>query len=33
MLKAVSPKGNVYKAVKGTEAVEIIENNRDEYRK
>ena len=30
MLKAVSPKGNVYKAVKGTEAVEIIENNRDE---
>ena len=30
MLKAVSPKGNVYKAVKGTETVEIIENNRDD---
>ena len=30
MLKAVSPKGNIYKAVKGTEAVEIVENNRDD---
>jgi hypothetical protein len=29
-LKAVSPKGNVYRAVKGTEAVEIVENNRDD---
>jgi len=29
MLKAVSPKGNVYKAIKGTESVEILENNRD----
>jgi hypothetical protein len=29
MLKAVSPKGNVYKAIKGTEFVEVIENNRD----
>ena len=28
MLKAVSPKGNVYKAIKGTEFVNIIENNR-----
>ena len=29
MLKAVSPKGNIYKAIKDTEFVEIIENNRD----
>jgi hypothetical protein len=29
MLKAVSPKGNIYKAIKDTEFVEIVENNRD----
>ena len=29
MLKAVSPKGNVYKAIKGTEFVNIVENNRN----
>ena len=29
MLKAVSPKGNVYKAIKGTEFENIVENNRD----
>ena len=31
MLKAVSPKGNVYKAIKGTEFVNIIENNRTKF--
>jgi hypothetical protein len=29
MLKAVSPKGNVYKAIKGTEFVNIVEDNRN----
>ena len=29
MLKAVSPKGNIYKAIKDTEFVEIVENNRN----
>ena len=28
MLRAVGPKGNVYKAIKGTEFVEIVEDNR-----
>ncbi len=28
MLRAVSPKGNIYKAIKGTESVEIVEDNR-----
>tara|TARA_E500000318_G_scaffold28882_2_gene28914 strand:+ start:142 stop:507 length:366 start_codon:yes stop_codon:yes gene_type:complete len=28
MLRAVGPKGNVYKAIKGTESVEIVEDNR-----
>ena len=29
MLRAVGPKGNVYKAIKGTEFVEIVEQNRN----
>ena len=33
MLNEVQPKGNIYRAIKGTEFVEIIENNRQNYRK